>query len=107
MVYLTHKISDRLKPGESYSFLTKTISIVPQNDGTIVISAFKLDKKFIDELNSIGSKIDGTLSVTLDSGVKVISHNASSEPSLFGLLGSYKWQIKSPDVLPRMVIKIK
>lgn len=95
------------KPGEPYSFLTKTISIAPQNDGTILISAVKLDKKFIDELSSVGSKIDGTLSVTLDSGVKIISHNATSEPSLFGLLGSYKWQIKSPDALPRMVIKTK
>lgn len=98
------------KPNEPYYFLSKDsklISIIPQKDGTIAISAVKLDAKSIATLKAIGSKIEGTLSVTLGNGVKVISQNATTEPSLFGLMGAYKWQIKSPDVLPSMVVKIK
>ena len=98
------------KPNEPYYFLSKDsklISIIPQKDGTIAISAVKLDSKSIATLKAIGSKIEGTLSVTLGNGVKVISQNATTEPSLFGLMGAYKWQIKSSDVLPSMVVKIK
>ncbi len=98
------------KPNEPYYFLSKDsklISIIPQKDGTIAISAVKLDSKSIATLKAIGSKIEGTLSVTLGNGVKVISQNATTEPSFFGLMGAYKWQIKSSDVLPSMVVKIK
>lgn len=98
------------KAGETYHFISresKIISITPQKDGTVVISAMKLDRKLIDQLAALGSKIDGSLSVSLGSGVKVVSHNASSEPSLFGMLGSYKWSIKSPDQVPSMVVKFK
>lgn len=98
------------KAGETYQFISresKIVSITPQKDGTVVISAMKLDRKLIDQLAALGSKIDGSLSVSLGSGVKVVSHNASSEPSLFGMLGSYKWSIKSPDQVPSMVVKFK
>lgn len=98
------------KAGEAYHFISresKIVSITPQKDGTVEISAMKLDKKLIDQLAALGSKIDGSLSVSLSSGVKVVSHNASSEPSLFGMLGSYKWSIKSPDQVPSMVVKFK
>lgn len=98
------------KAGEAYHFISresKIVSITPQKDGTVGISAMKLDKKLIDQLAALGSKIDGSLSVTLSSGVKVVSHNATSEPSLFGMLGGYKWSIKSPDQVPNMVVKIK
>ena len=96
--------------GETYHFISKEskiVSIIPQKDGTVSISAMKLDKKLIDQLATLGSKIDGSLSVSLGSGVKVVSHNASSEPSFFGMLGGYKWSIKSPDQLPNMVVKTK
>jgi hypothetical protein len=98
------------KPGEPYYFMSqqsKIISVVPQKDGSISIAAIKLNQNFLQELSFVSSKIDGTLSVTLENGVKVMQHNATSEPSFFGLFGSYKWQIKSPDMVPMMVVKIK
>jgi len=96
------------KPGEPHYFLSKEskiFAIIQQQDGTILVSAIRPDKKAIQGLNSIGAKIDGILTVSVASGAKVIKHNAQSQPSLFGLLGGYKWQIKSPDENPFIVIQ--
>jgi len=38
-------------------------------------------------------------------GVKVIKQQAASEPALLGLLGAYKWQIKSPAADPLIVVQ--
>ncbi|MFA7346283.1 MAG: hypothetical protein WCZ86_00850 [Desulfurivibrionaceae bacterium] len=96
------------KPGEPYYFLSREsqiLSILPQKDGTVSVSAIRPDKKAIQELSSIGVKIDGTLSVSVASEAKVLKHNAQSQPKLFGLLGDYKWQIKSPDENPVIVVQ--
>lgn len=96
------------KPGEPYYFLSKDehfFSVVPKKDGTISISAFRPDKKGVQELNSLGIKIDGTLTVLVASGAKVIKHNAESQPLTFGQFDSYKWDIKSPDKNPIMIVQ--
>jgi hypothetical protein len=96
------------KTDEPYYFLSKEskiFAVLPQTDGSISVSAIRPDKKAIQELNSIGAKIDGTLTVSVANGAKVIKHNAQSQPSVFGLFGGYKWQIKSPDENPFIVIQ--
>lgn len=96
------------KAGEPYYFLSKEskiFAILPQQDRSISVSAIRPDEKSIQQLKSIGAKIDGTLTVSVAGGVKVIKHNAQSQPSAFGLLGGYKWQIKSPDENPLIVIQ--
>ncbi len=96
------------KAGEPYYFLSKefkTFAVLPQKDGSVSVSAIRPDKKAIQELNSIGAKIDGTLTVSVASGAKILKHNAQSQPSMFGLFGGYKWQIKSPDENPYIVIQ--
>lgn len=96
------------KAGEPYYFLSnesKFFAVLPQKDGAISVSAIRPDKKAIQELSSIGAKIDGTLTVSVANGAKVIKHNAQSQPSVFGLFGGYKWQIKSPDENPFIVIQ--
>ena len=94
--------------GQASYFLSKEMQIfyvLPQNDGRLVIGAFRPDANALVQLHQIGAKIDGTLSVSVGSGVTVLKHNAQSEPWLFGLLGSYKWQIKSPDANPFIVVQ--
>lgn len=96
------------KPGEPYYFLSKdscAFSILPQKDGTVAVSGVRPDAKSIQELSSVGVKIDGTLSVSVANGAKVLKHNAQSQPKFFGLLGDYKWQIKSPDANPIMIVQ--
>jgi len=83
----------------------KIFAVLPQKDGTVSISAIRPDKKAIQELSSIGAKINGTLTVSVANGVKVLKHNAQSQPSMFGLFGGYKWQIKSPDENPFIVVQ--
>lgn len=96
------------RAGEPYYFLSKEskiFAVLPQKDGTISVSAIRPDRKTIQELTSIGAKIDGTLTVSVASGAKVVKHNAQSQPSVFGLFGGYRWQIKSPDDNPFIAIQ--
>lgn len=96
------------KPGEQYYFLSremKIFSVNPQQDGSIKITATRFSKKDLNELKSIGAKINGNLIVSVERGVKVIKHNAQSEPKLFGLFGGYKWEIKSVDADPIIIVQ--
>jgi hypothetical protein len=93
--------------GEPLFFLSREMplfSITPQFDGAIVIGAFHSDataqRKFIES----GARIDGTLNLTVDNGVKVLRHNAPSEPSMHGL-GGYNWRITSPDDDPSIIVE--
>ena len=96
------------KPGEPYYFLSdmvKIFAIQPQKDGSVRISATRPSKKDIAELKSMGAKMAGTLTVSVAQGVKVVKHNAESEPKVFGLFGGYKWKIESPDADPIIIVK--
>jgi hypothetical protein len=93
--------------GEPSYFLSREMQIfyiVPQNDGNLVIGAFRPDANALQQFNEIGAKIDGTLSVSVASGVTVVKHNADSEPWLGGMIGSYKWKINSPSANPFMIV---
>ncbi|MBV6486915.1 MAG: hypothetical protein GHHEDOFH_00852 [Pseudorhodoplanes sp.] len=94
--------------GQPSFFLSKEMQIfyvVPQIDGTVAIGAFRPDTNALRQFREIGAKIDGTLSVAVGNGVKVLKHNAQSEPWLYGLMGSYKWQIRTPDANPFMIVQ--
>ncbi len=96
------------KPGEPYYFVSREMKmfvVQPQKDGALNIHAVLPSKKDIDQLKSVGAKIDGSLTVSVAKDVKVIKHNAQSEPKVFGLFGGYKWGIKSLDVNPFIVVK--
>ncbi len=94
--------------GEPFYFLSqemKLFAILPQADHTVIVTAARPGQEDIQQLNSIGAKIAGTLSVLVANGVQIVRHNAESEPTLFGLLGAYRWQIKSPNADPVIVVK--
>jgi hypothetical protein len=94
--------------GERLSFLsreTPVFSVTPQLDGAIEIGAFHSDaiaqRRFIES----GAKVNGTLAVTVDRGVKVLRHNAPTKPSVNGFFAAYKWRIMSPDADPFMIVR--
>jgi hypothetical protein len=94
--------------GEPFYFLSqemKFFAVLPQADRTVTVTAVRPSQEDIQQLNSIGAKIEGTLSVSVANGVQVVRHNAESEPTFFGLFGAYKWQIKSPTADPVIVVK--
>jgi hypothetical protein len=51
--------------------------------------------------------MDGTLEVSLPKNAEIISHNATSTPSFFGLLGGYSWKIGAVGDRPMMKVRIK
>jgi hypothetical protein len=83
----------------------KFFAVLPQADRTVTITAVRPSREGMQQLNSIGAKIEGTLSVTVANGVQVVRHNAESEPTFFGLFGAYKWQIKSSNADPVIVAR--
>lgn len=95
---------------ESYAFASKDskfFAIVPQIDGTLMASGPRLETKALQDLQSLNTKLDGQLTITVESGAKVVKHNAHSEPSIFGMFGDrqYKWHIKSAQVPPFIVVQ--
>lgn len=79
--------------------------IEPQGDGTIRFFAHRPTAKNFQDLQQAGLKLDGTIVVKLQNGVTVITQNADSQPSLFGLMGSYKWRINGPGATPEMIVR--
>lgn len=76
-------------------------------DGVLTLQAGKLDDKEKASMARLGIKLDGTLSVTVPISAEVISHNATSTPSFFGLLGTYSWKIGSLEQRPEIKIRFK
>ena len=76
-------------------------------DGVLTLQVGKLDDKEKAGMAKRGIKLDGTLSVTVPISAEVISHNATSTPSFFGLLGTYSWKIGSLEQYPEMKIRFK
>jgi len=94
---------------EPFNFIDESIkifSIAPKDDGVIEVKGIKLNKSDIKKLKKIKLTIDGELKLSTNG--KVIEHNASSTPSLFGLIGGYVWVVKSlDDPQPKILIDIK
>jgi hypothetical protein len=94
--------------GQPSYFLSKEWQIFfigYQGDGNLVVGAYRPDANTLQQLNALGAKVNGTLSVTVGRGLQVLKHNAESEPWLYGLLGNYSWTIKSPEANPFIIIR--
>jgi hypothetical protein len=102
---LYEKAGNRGVPFYFVSQEMKFFAILPQADRTVTVTAVRPSAEDVQQLNSIGAKIEGALSVSVANGVQVVKHNAESEPIFFGLFGAYKWQIKSPSADPVIVVK--
>lgn len=99
-------IEGKKKPGESLSLL-EILSVQKDKDGIITISSPELKDKKLSEIASLGIKIDGTLDIKLPKNVEIISQNATSTPSFFGMFGAYSWKIGKADQRPIMKFRLK
>ena len=82
-------------------------AVLPQQNHTLVVTGIRPKGRGPSATQfHRGEKIDGTLSVSVANGVKTLKHNAESEPTFFGLFGSYKWQIRSPAADPMIVVQL-
>ena len=80
-------------------------SIRPRLDGTIIIIGSRPDTTAPCQLTGTDAEIDGRLTVTLERGVNVVTHNAQSRVSITDPLSGYEWRIKSPDDDPFMIVQ--
>eukprot|EP01037_Dinobryon_pediforme_P019006 gene19006-19351_t len=87
--------------------LLSIVSIHTDKDGVTTISSAEVNEKGKKDLSQLGIKVDGTLEVTLPKNAEIISHNATSTPMLFGLVGAYSWKIGSVEQRPMMKFRLK
>jgi hypothetical protein len=94
------------KAGENYHFLSKDMklfSVESGNEGTLKISAYRASEKDLQQLNAIGANMDGILSVTTETGVMVLEHNADK---IQKKTNTYQWTIKSFSSEPFITLKM-
>jgi autotransporter adhesin len=89
------------------SFSMDSFSVHSSKDGEILIAGAEMKERDRAALSQIGIKMDGTLEVSLPKNAEIISHNATSTPSFFGLLGGYSWKIGAVSDRPMMKVRIK
>lgn len=100
------KISGERKSGQATNVLD-AFRVFTDKDGVINITSAVIKPSDREELAKLGLKIDGKLSVTLPKNAEVLSSNATSSPSFFGLFGTYSWKIGSLDERPNLKIKLR
>jgi hypothetical protein len=84
-----------------------TFRVETDKEGVMTISAIEVKEKDMKAFSELGIKMDGELEVSLPKNAEIISHNAMSTPSFFGLMGGYSWKIGSINARPMMKVKIK
>ena len=99
-------VEGRRQPGQPLDLLG-VLRVHTGPDGVLTLQAGKLDDKEKASMAALGIKLDGTLSVTVPISAEVLSHNATSTPSFFGLIGTYSWKIGSLEQRPEMTIRFK
>ena len=83
------------------------LKISTDKDGVTTIRSPQVSPKDKQQLAELGVKISGNFTVELPKNAEVISHNADSSPSLFGLFGTYKWSVANVDKAPQMKVRFK
>lgn len=85
--------------------LLDMFTVSSDEQGLMTIAAKPLEDKERRNLAQLGIHVDGTLRIKLPPNAEVISHNASTTPTLG--LGSYRWKMGSLDHRPAMQIRFK
>lgn len=100
------QVEGKKKAGEALKLLD-FLRVSTAKDGVMTIATPELKPRDREGLKEIGIKIDGTLEVKLPRNAEIISHNATSTPSFFGMFGAYSWKIGHLDQRPEMKIRLK
>lgn len=99
-------IEGKKKAGEAMTMLN-ILNVKTDKDGVMTIASSELTEKGKKDLQQLGITIDGTLDVTLPKNAEIISHNATSTPSFFGMFGTYSWKIGRIDQRPLIKVRLK
>lgn len=94
------------KAGQPVNVLD-ALRVFSEKDGTINIVGAELKAQDKAQLEKLNLKIDGTLEVSIPKNAEVISTNATSSPSFFGMVGTYSWKIGSLEQRPLMRIRLR
>lgn len=100
------EIVSKKKAGESLKMFD-AFSVRTEKDGVMTIAAIEIKDKVKKDLEKMGLLIDGTLEVRVPKNAEVISHNATSSPSFFGMFGTYSWKVGRVDQRPVLKLKFK
>lgn len=100
------EIEDKKKAGESLRVLD-IFTVNTDKEGVMTIASKETNEKGKRELEQLGISIDGTLEVRLPKNAEIISHNATSSPTFFGMFGTHSWKIGRVDQRPMMKIRLK
>jgi hypothetical protein len=98
------KIEGKRKTGQTLNMFD-IFSVSTDKNGIMTIASKEIKEKGQRELEQLGISVDGTLEVRLPKNAEIISHNASSKPSFFGLFSTYNWKIGDTGQRPMMKIK--
>ena len=80
-------------------------SVRTDKDGVMTIASKEINEKGKRELAQLGITIDGTLEVRIPKNAEIISHNATSTPTLG--FGSYSWKVGRIDQQATMKLRLK
>lgn len=99
-------LENKRKKGESLNALD-IFKVSTDKDGVTTVSSAEMTPKAKKELEQLGVKIDGKLELSLPKHAEVLSHNASSAPKFFGMVGGYAWNINGVGQRPLAKFRIK
>ena len=94
------------KPGEILKALD-VFTVSTGKDNVMTITSGGFNEKDKQAFKALGIVVDGKFEVKVPKDAEIISHNATSTPSFFGMFGTYSWKVGNVDQLPIMKIKFK
>ena len=100
------ELEGKKQPGERLKLLG-FFEVSTASDGVITITSPDMKPRDLQGLQQLGIKIDGTLEVKLPKNAEIISQNATSMPTFFGMWGAYTWKIGRLEQRPVMRIRLK
>lgn len=81
------------------------MTVRTDKEGLLTVASGELKEADKKELAQLGIAINGTLEVSLPKNAEVVSHNATSTPTLG--FGAYSWKIGKVDQRPIIKIRLK
>lgn len=99
-------LESKRKKGEPLNALD-IFKVKTGKDGVITVTSAEMTAKGKKDLDQLGIKMDGTFELNLPKSAEVISHNATSTPKLFGMVGTYAWKINGAEQRPMMTFRLK
>lgn len=93
------------KPGESLKMFN-VFSVSTNKEQVVTVTSTVIKPEDRKQIEALGVKVSGKLSVSLPANAEVIEHNATATPYFFGWFGSYSWDIEGFEQQPLIKFKL-